>query len=87
MDGELEIEVDRDRCVGGGMCALFVPAVFDQSDDDGKVLLRIPVPGAGLTGSVRGAATRCPSGAITLHERRGDTMKHGEDTMSTRGTP
>jgi ferredoxin len=78
MDGELEIEVDRGRCVGGGMCALFVPEVFDQSDDDGKVLLKIPAPGAGLTGSVRGAATRCPSGAITLRERQGDAMNTRE---------
>ncbi|WP_327237955.1 ferredoxin [Streptomyces sp. NBC_01317] len=80
MDGQLEVEVDRGRCVGGGMCVLFVPVVFDQSDDDGKVLLKIPVPGAGLTGSVRGAAKRCPSGAITLHERQGDAMNTRERT-------
>ncbi|MGX2997539.1 ferredoxin [Streptomyces sp. JNUCC 64] len=86
MDGELEIEVDRERCVGGGLCALFVPAVFDQSDDDGKVLVRVPVPGAAAAGSVRGAAARCPSGAITLRERQDDAMAVTDATDGTAAT-
>ncbi|MFJ8795276.1 ferredoxin [Streptomyces sp. NPDC102462] len=62
------VEVDRGRCVGSGMCLAHVPAVFDQSDRDGRVLLVEPLPRAGVVPAVRAAAERCPSGAITLHE-------------------
>ncbi|MGP4092064.1 ferredoxin, partial [Streptomyces sp. KR55] len=61
----MELRVDRDKCGGTGQCALFLPAVFDQSEDDGKVLLLTPLPSADLAGSVRTAARRCPTGAIT----------------------
>lgn len=45
-----------------------VPEVFDQSDEDGKVLLNTPIPGAELIKAVRAAAARCPNHAITLCE-------------------
>ncbi|WP_070321207.1 ferredoxin [Streptomyces alboniger] len=65
----MEIRVDRERCAGSSLCMSYLPAVFDQSDDDGKVLLRTPVPGADVAEAVKGAAARCPTGAITLHAR------------------
>jgi ferredoxin len=64
---DIEIHVDRERCAGSGLCMAQVPAVFDQSDGDGKVLLNTPVPGPESAAAVRAAAARCPSGAITLH--------------------
>ncbi|MER5252494.1 MULTISPECIES: ferredoxin [unclassified Streptomyces] len=70
----MHVRVDRDRCAGSGLCTAQVPAVFDQSDEDGKVLLNAPAPGPELAGAVRAAAARCPSGAITLHEH--DTADH-----------
>ncbi|MFW6720819.1 ferredoxin [Streptomyces sp. MAR4 CNY-716] len=63
----MEVQVDRDRCVGSGLCMMHVPAVFDQSEDDGKVLLATAHPDPGLARSVRGAAGRCPGRAISLH--------------------
>lgn len=45
----------------------FVPVVFDQADEDGKVLLNTSAPDPELAEVVRAAAERCPSGAITLH--------------------
>ena len=33
MVSKVKIEVDVDRCVGAGMCALTAPAVFTQDDD------------------------------------------------------
>jgi ferredoxin len=46
------------------MCALTVPAVFDQSEEEGLVVvLRSEVP-AGLEQAVRRALTLCPSGAL-----------------------
>ncbi|MEU7575989.1 ferredoxin [Streptomyces sp. NPDC041068] len=65
----MEIRVDRDRCAGSGLCMSTVPAVFDQSDEDGKVLVKAPLPDAGSAAAVRGAAARCPTGAITLLTR------------------
>ncbi|WAL99405.1 ferredoxin [Streptomyces sp. Je 1-369] len=62
----MEVHVDRGRCAGSGLCMSYVPAVFDQSEDDGKVLLKAARPEAGSAAAVRGAAARCPAGAITL---------------------
>lgn len=40
MSGNLvRILADRDRCIGAGQCVLSAPDVFDQSDDDGRVLI------------------------------------------------
>ncbi|NUT46430.1 MAG: ferredoxin, partial [Saccharothrix sp.] len=35
----MKVEVDQDRCAGSGMCALTDPAVFDQDEVDGTVVL------------------------------------------------
>ncbi|MFI6765646.1 ferredoxin [Streptomyces sp. NPDC050355] len=65
----LTISIDRDRCVGAGMCALTAPEVFDQDDEDGRVLLLTPEPSTAHTTAVRQAAGFCPAAAITASER------------------
>jgi ferredoxin len=50
------------------MCALTAPAVFDQ-DDDGRVLLRDPVPPRAHNAAVREAGQVCPAGAIAVLDR------------------
>lgn len=62
----MRIEVDRDACCGSGNCVLTVPAVFDQADEDGLVVLLQPEPAADLHQLVRRAADICPAGAIKL---------------------
>lgn len=62
----MEIRVDRERCVASGQCALFVPEVFDQSEEDGRVVVLDAGPAAAALPSVRAAAGRCPAGAISL---------------------
>ncbi|MFJ8000820.1 ferredoxin [Streptomyces sp. NPDC096310] len=62
----MRVTVDEDRCCGAGTCVLLEPAVFDQRDDDGVVVLREPRPAAELWPTVREAATVCPAGAIAL---------------------
>jgi ferredoxin len=60
----LVIEADTSRCVGAGMCALVAPTLFDQTDEDGSVVV--------LHGVVSGEAAEraleceynCPSRAI-----------------------
>ena len=60
------IATDRDRCVGAGQCVLAAPDVFDQSDEDGRVLLR---PAASPDApAVRAAIDLCPSRALSLAE-------------------
>ncbi|MET9451829.1 ferredoxin [Streptomyces cinerochromogenes] len=62
------LHVDRERCIGAGMCALTAPGVFDQDDEDGRVLLLNPEPPAARRAAAQMAAGVCPSGAVTLHE-------------------
>ncbi|WAZ26174.1 ferredoxin [Streptomyces cinnabarinus] len=62
----MRIEADPEVCVGSGMCALTVPDLFDQSDDDGTVVVLRPEPPAERIVAVRGAVERCPSRALQL---------------------
>ena len=64
----LRLGVDRDRCVGAGMCALTAPEVFDQ-DDDGIVVLLEAEPSDDQQPLVRRAASLCPARVISLAER------------------
>ncbi|OKI00753.1 ferredoxin [Streptomyces sp. CB02923] len=68
----VEVRVDPEICAASGMCKLLVPAVFDQSEEDGTVLLTDATPPAELAAKVRTAALRCPAGAIAVHEMETD---------------
>ncbi|WP_327093222.1 (4Fe-4S)-binding protein [Nonomuraea sp. NBC_01738] len=61
----MRIKADTSVCIGAGMCALTVPSVFDQSEDDGTVRLLTADPPAEQEAAVRRALTLCPSGAIS----------------------
>ncbi|MGW7261033.1 ferredoxin [Streptomyces sp. NPDC054834] len=60
--------VDRERCIGAGMCALTAPEVFDQDPDDGRVFLLNTEPPTAHRAAAQMAAGVCPSGAITLND-------------------
>ncbi|WP_326835721.1 ferredoxin [Amycolatopsis rhabdoformis] len=60
----MELQVDRDRCVGAGQCVLSAPAVFDQ-DDDGIVTVLAPPESES---EVRDAVQTCPSGALSVND-------------------
>jgi ferredoxin len=62
----MEIKANTQLCIGAGMCALTAPQVFDQSDDEGLVVLLEPNPPADLEETVRRAVNLCPSGAISV---------------------
>jgi ferredoxin len=62
----MEIKADTSVCIGAGMCALTVPAVFDQSEDEGTVLVLQPHPTEDQEEAVRRAVNLCPSGAISV---------------------
>jgi ferredoxin len=63
----VKVTVDRERCIGAGMCALTAPEVFDQDEEDGRVILLDADPPTAHH-AVRDAATLCPSGSITLSD-------------------
>ncbi|ATW51256.1 ferredoxin [Streptomyces xantholiticus] len=62
----MRIETDKDLCCGAGTCVLAAPAVFDQNDEDGTVILLDATPGAEQRAAVKEAAERCPTAAIRI---------------------
>lgn len=63
----MHVIVDRELCVGAGLCVLSAAEVFDQSDEDGRVLLRSR-PELLATERALAAALLCPSGALSTAE-------------------
>ncbi|NGO12173.1 ferredoxin [Streptomyces sp. HC44] len=63
----MKVEVDDRKCLAVGNCAAAAPAVFDQRDDDGAVMLLDATPAEREHERVREAALRCPAAAIVLH--------------------
>lgn len=61
----VNVHVDRDRCVGAGMCALTAPSVFTQDDDGFSEVLPGRADGGGDP-LVREAVRACPVQAVTL---------------------
>jgi ferredoxin len=62
----MRITVDKHRCIGAGLCALKLPAVFEQDADEGLVEL-LDETGAGHTyDEVSTAEYECPSQAIAV---------------------
>jgi ferredoxin len=62
----MRIEADTTKCCGSGMCVLTDPEVFDQSEDDGTVVVLDTEPAAEHHAAAREAASLCPAGAISV---------------------
>ncbi|MGI5240997.1 ferredoxin [Dactylosporangium sp. CA-139066] len=62
------ISADTGVCVSSGMCAMMVPEVFDQREEDGRVVVRREQPPPELADRVHDAVHSCPSGALRLDE-------------------
>ena len=59
----LEIEIDRDVCMGSGNCVYEAEGVFTLDDDSVSVVVD---PAAADEDKVLAAARKCPSRAITV---------------------
>jgi ferredoxin len=57
------VEIDRETCMGSGVCTVLAPATFDI-DDEAKAFVANPT-GDGLD-QVQSAAAGCPTRAITV---------------------
>nr|WP_030056093.1 MULTISPECIES: ferredoxin [Streptomyces] len=64
----MTVSADRDLCCASGNCVLLAPAVFDQSEADGQVVVLDPQPPVELWPAVREAVEVCPVVAITVRE-------------------
>ncbi|MVU76149.1 ferredoxin [Nocardia sp. ET3-3] len=62
----MKIEIDQSKCCGGGQCVMAAPAVFDQRDEDGVVVLLDASPAEELLPEVLRAAASCPTLAIRV---------------------
>jgi ferredoxin len=64
----MKIIADTGRCVGAGQCVLTEPELFDQSEDEGTVVVLNGTPEGELVGKAREAVHLCPSQALSLQE-------------------
>ena len=60
------VSVDEGRCVASGNCAMSVPEVFEQREDDGVSVVVRPNPSVEQEDDVREAVIACPGRAIRL---------------------
>lgn len=65
----MRIIADRQQCASAGMCALTAPTVFDQDDEDGRVVVLNDNPAAEDAKAVTDAVHLCPSGALSTTHR------------------
>jgi ferredoxin len=61
------VQVDRERCVGSGVCESLAPNVFEV-DDDGLLMVHREEPDADQLDDVRDAVQQCPARALALSE-------------------
>jgi ferredoxin len=64
----MRVIVDKAKCVGSGGCVLTSPSVFDQDDDEGKVILRVENPDERLRAEVAESVNVCPTNALAISE-------------------
>lgn len=59
--------VDRDACIGCGLCATICPEVFKMDDEDIATVIADPVPSE-HEASAQEAADSCPTDAISIED-------------------
>jgi ferredoxin len=69
----IRVIVDESRCVGSGMCLFTEPAVFDQDEETGIVIVLDENSSADLLTTLQRAVEGCPGQAIRLEGPAGAT--------------
>ena len=59
----LEVDIDRDACMGSGNCVYEAPGAFDLDDDS---IATVVDPASVPEEKVLAAARKCPTRAITV---------------------
>jgi ferredoxin len=57
------IEIDRDTCMGSGVCAVYASRTFDLDDDTKSTVVD---PAGNPLEQIEAAAAGCPTGAIRI---------------------
>lgn len=65
----IEIDIDRDLCIGSATCVRLAAGVFALDDEE---IATVRDPTAVSVDKLRLAADACPTSAITIAERPGD---------------
>ena len=60
-----EIKVDRDLCMGSGMCIVYAPGTFAHDDETKAIVVD---PEGDPIDAIRNAVQACPTSAISLTE-------------------
>jgi ferredoxin len=65
MSGQLpyRIEIDRETCMGSGVCSVYAPETFDLDDDTKSTVID---PAGNPLDQIEAAAAGCPTGAIKV---------------------
>lgn len=72
MSDDLIVTVDRDLCIGNGMCRALAPTAFAEDQGGQSIALN---PSHQDRPALMEAASCCPVGAISLREREsGDAV-------------
>jgi ferredoxin len=64
----MKVTADREVCIGSGNCVFSAPAVFDQDDDEGLVVVLVAQVDPQDGDAVHDAVAHCPSGALRIVE-------------------
>ena len=62
----MKVSIDKDGCIGCGLCAETCPSVYVMADDGTAEVLA--QPGKGDEASAREGADNCPVSVITIEE-------------------
>lgn len=62
---QVKIEVDRETCIGNGMCCALAPAFFELTSEGELTILKAG-PADAHRAEVEDAAASCPVGAIKI---------------------
>jgi ferredoxin len=57
------VEVDRDVCMGSGMCIVYAPGTFAHDDHTKAIVID---PGGDPIDAIRNAVQACPTSALRL---------------------
>ena len=68
MTRAVKLEIIHDRCQGAGLCALTAPELFDQDDEDGRIVVLDDSPAPEQQDAARRASTLCPNSVIQIVE-------------------
>lgn len=61
----MKANVDKDTCIGCGLCPEVCPEIF-KMEDDGKAVASTDEVAENLVSSAKEAEEQCPVGAITV---------------------